>query len=71
MDVIRKTKITVLALISAQGKANGNLEYSSTIVNIYLFLELVGNEPLKSIFSLSNGRVDRLDRVYRFMKIWF
>ena len=30
-----------------QGKANGNREYSSMIVNKYLFLDLLGRGPLK------------------------
>ena len=51
--------ITVPEVMSAQGNANGNLEYSSIIVKRYLFLDevAVGNGPLKSRLSLSMGWV--------------
>lgn len=50
--------MTVEAVISAHGKAQGNLEYSSIIVSRYLFLLLVGKGPLKSILIFSKGCVD-------------
>ena len=43
--------------ISGKGNTNGNLEYSSTIVRKYLFLLLLGNCPLTSIFILLKGCV--------------
>ena len=49
--------ITAAADMSEQGKAKGNREYSSTTVNIYQFLVLLGSGPLKSRLSLSNGCV--------------
>ena len=47
----------VVEVISGQGKAKGNREYSSTIVSIYRFRVLDGSGPLKSRLSLSNGCV--------------
>ena len=41
-----------------QGKANGNLEYSSATVSRYLFRDADGSGPLKSMLSLSIGLVD-------------
>ena len=49
--------ITVDAHIFWQGKAIGNLEYSSIIVNMKGFLR-EGKGPLKSILNLSIGLVD-------------
>ena len=46
---------TVFEVVSGQGIAKGNLEYSSTIVSIYLLSVSVGRGPLKSMLSLSNG----------------
>ena len=43
--------------MSEQGKAKENSEYSSTTVNIYRFLVLLGSGPLKLRLSLSNGCV--------------
>ena len=43
---------------SGHGKRNGNLEYSSTIVSIYLFLEDDCFGPMKSTEILSNGLFD-------------
>ncbi len=47
--------ITDSVLTSLQGTANGNREYSSVTVNIYLFVDTEGNGPLKSILNLSKG----------------
>ncbi|KRX75488.1 hypothetical protein T06_14744 [Trichinella sp. T6] len=40
---------------SAQGNANGNLEYSSTTINIYLWFWCPGSGPLKSMLRRSKG----------------
>ena len=47
--------IIVEEFMSLQGSAKGNRLYSSTIVNMYLFILEEGKDPLKSIFSLSKG----------------
>ena len=47
--------ITVLDSQSEQGKANGNREYTSMNVNKYLFLDLLGRGPLKSMHNRSKG----------------
>ena len=52
-----KHVLTVCADTFGHAKANGNLLYSSIIVKIYVFLELDGIGPLKSMFSLSKGCV--------------
>ena len=54
--------MTVFAVISEQGKAKGNLEYSSTTVRKYLLLEALGNGPLKSKFSRSKTCVALISR---------
>ena len=41
----------------------GNLEYSSTITNKYLFFDEDGKGPLKSTLILSNGRVALIRRL--------
>ena len=48
---------TVFEVISEHGNANGNLEYSSTTVSMYLLSVSVGKGPLKSMLSLSKGDV--------------
>ena len=48
---------TVVELISGQGKANEYREYLSMTVNRYLFLDLDGNGPLKSILGRSIERI--------------
>ena len=47
--------ITVLDSQSEQGKVNGNREYSSLTVNKYLFLDLLGRGPLKSMLNWSKA----------------
>ncbi|KRZ04667.1 hypothetical protein T11_14818 [Trichinella zimbabwensis] len=42
---------------SALGNANGNLEYSSTTINIYLWFWRPGSRPLKSMLRRSKGCV--------------
>ena len=54
--------MTVFAVISEQGKAKGNLEYSSMIVRKYLLPEALGNGPLKSKFSRSKTCVALISR---------
>ena len=46
---------TVFEVVSGQGYAKGNLEYSSTIVSMYLLSDSIGRGPLKSMLSLSKG----------------
>ncbi|KRX87537.1 hypothetical protein T4E_5934, partial [Trichinella pseudospiralis] len=46
---------TEAADTSAQGNANGNLEYSSTTTNIYLWFWCPGSGPLKSMLRRSKG----------------
>ena len=48
---------TVFEVISGHGYVNGNLEYSSTTVSMYLLSDSVGRGPLKSMLSLSKGDV--------------
>ncbi|KRZ59938.1 hypothetical protein T02_63 [Trichinella nativa] len=50
----RRTR-TEAADTSAQGNANGNLEYSSTTINIYLWFWCPGSGPLKSMLRRSKG----------------
>ena len=49
--------VTVVVDKFAQGKANGKREYSSTNVSIYRAPVDEGSGPLKSILTLSKGRV--------------
>jgi len=48
--------------LNEQGKAKGNLEYSSTTVRKYLLLEALGNGPLKFKFSRSKTCVALISR---------
>ena len=50
--------MTVEELISEQGMAKRYREYSSAVVNKYIFLERNGRVPLKSMLNLSIRRVD-------------
>ena len=57
MQAYQTSKTTVEEDMSAQANAKGNLEYSSMTVRMYLFRELEGTGPLKSILSRSKGCV--------------
>ena len=50
-----KCDITVVAEMSLQGKAKGNLEYSSTVVKIEHIFEILGRSSWR--FNLSKGAV--------------
>ena len=56
--------IIVDAVMLAQGKTKGNLEYSSTMFRKYWFLSVVGRGPLKSMFNLSKGWVALMSEVF-------
>ena len=49
--------MTGLELLSGQGKAKGNLDYSSRAVKRYYFSVSDASVPLKSILNLSIGFV--------------
>ena len=55
--------MTVLAVISGQGKTKGKHEYSSMTLRKYTFLLLEGSGPLKSMFNLSNVWVDLIRKL--------
>ena len=63
---LEKHFIIVGADTLVHGYANTKREYSSTIIRIYVFLDIDGTGPLKSTLSLSKGCVALIREVGSF-----